>query len=105
MPIECLAEMIVEIDKKPPVTDEEFDEAIEHWREREKEVHKTQHLDYALLLISRAEIESIIKYRRFRDDSYVRQIRGPDLKPSKNHGGVRTKGGEKPTVTFIGDGK
>lgn len=75
MSIECLAEMIVEIDKKPPVTDEEFEEAVAHWREREREMpregrrllaQRSIALDHALALITRKEIENIISLKRFR---------------------------------------
>ena len=99
MPIECLEEMIAEIDKNPPVTDEEFEEAIEHWREREREMPRKEgnRLELALALISRTEIESIIKYKWARDGTYKKQLRSHEK--HTNHGGARTKGG----VTFISE--
>ena len=104
MPIECLEEMIAAIDKKPPVTDEEFEEAIEYWRAREREMPHKQgnNLELAVAMISRTEIESILSTRKIRHE-YVPKLRSHEK--HTGHGGARTKGGDRFTVTFISEEK
>ena len=93
MPIECLKEMIAGIDANPPSTDEEFEAAINYWREREREMRHDQgysSLEHSLALISRAEIESILRTRKIRH-GYVKRLR--NYKTHPKHGKVKPKGG------------
>ena len=71
----CLEDMIAGIDANPPVTDEEFAEAIAHWREEERKMPRVKggsKLDLSLAMISRVEIESILRTRKIREDSLCR---------------------------------
>jgi len=71
--IKCQQAMIEAIDamKNPPSTDEEFKKIIDHWRRIEKgEPHNSEVAAHqAIAMINRAEIESILRTRKFREQS------------------------------------
>lgn len=67
--IKCLQRIVKAIDSMHPLlkTDEEFEKFIAHWREKERGRHRSDaSRDLAVAAITRTEIESIIKQRKFR---------------------------------------
>lgn len=88
--IMVLAEMIEALDDKPPRTDEEIDEAVVHWREREREVKHTSALalDRSIRLINKEEIVLNMSMKSFRDKQRAMKKCGK----KRGHGGSRKKG-------------